>query len=77
MQSVRQFVDPELGSRSCRHADYHLSLARPILQQLFPFHLSLSHIFDPAIMADQFLGFDLSTQQLKGEPHYSYPTTLR
>jgi len=28
-------------------------------------------------MADQFLGFDLSTQQLKGEPHYSYPTTQR
>lgn len=29
------------------------------------------------MMADQFLGFDLSTQQLKGEPHYSYPTTQR
>lgn len=27
-------------------------------------------------MADQFLGFDLSTQQLKGKPHHSYPTTL-
>jgi hypothetical protein len=26
-------------------------------------------------MADQFLGFDLSTQQLKGKPHHrSYPT---
>lgn len=30
-------------------------------------------------MADQFLGFDLSTQQLKGEPHHSssHPTTYR
>ena len=35
---------------------------------------SLSHKIKT--MADQFLGFDLSTQQLKGEPHHSYPTTL-
>jgi hypothetical protein len=36
-----------------------------------------SHFYNFETMADQFLGFDLSTQQLKGEPHHSYPTIHR